>query len=66
MFKASEGTLIFSGKTSKLVVLSLSFLWFWGHAGRAVYSPAVTDTYMVDDTSHMFITEYDVVKTVTN
>ena len=35
-------------------------------AGGAVYSPAVTDfTYMVDDTSHMFITGPDVVKTVT-
>ena len=35
-------------------------------AGGAVYSPAVTDfTYMVDDTSHMFITGPEVVKTVT-
>ena len=35
-------------------------------AGGAVYSPAMTDfTYMVDQTSHMFITGPDVIKTVT-
>jgi propionyl-CoA carboxylase beta chain len=35
-------------------------------AGGAVYSPAVTDfTLMVDQTSHMFITGPDVIKTVT-
>jgi acetyl-CoA carboxylase carboxyltransferase component len=35
-------------------------------AGGAVYSPAITDfTFMVDDTSHMFITGPDVIKTVT-
>lgn len=35
-------------------------------AGGAVYSPAMTDfIYMVDDTSHMFITGPDVIKTVT-
>ncbi len=35
-------------------------------AGGAVYSPAVTDfTVMVDQTSHMFITGPDVIKTVT-
>jgi acetyl-CoA carboxylase carboxyltransferase component len=35
-------------------------------AGGAVYSPAMTDfTFMVDDTSHMFITGPDVIKTVT-
>jgi acetyl-CoA carboxylase carboxyltransferase component len=35
-------------------------------AGGAVYSPAVTDfVYMVRDTSHMFITGPDVIKTVT-
>lgn len=35
-------------------------------AGGAVYSPAVTDfTFMVKDTSHMFITGPDVIKTVT-
>ena len=35
-------------------------------AGGAVYSPAITDfTVMVDDTSHMFITGPDVIKTVT-
>lgn len=35
-------------------------------AGGAVYSPAVTDfTIMVDQTSHMFITGPDVIKTVT-
>jgi len=36
-------------------------------AGGAVYSPAITDfTFMVKDTSHLFITGPDVVKTVTN
>src|SRR5213592_1638254 len=35
-------------------------------AGGAVYSPAVTDfTFMVKETSHMFITGPDVIKTVT-
>ena len=35
-------------------------------AGGAVYSPAITDfTFMVDDTSHMFITGPEVIKTVT-
>jgi acetyl-CoA carboxylase carboxyltransferase component len=35
-------------------------------AGGAVYSPALTDfVFMVDDTSYMFITGPDVVKTVT-
>ena len=35
-------------------------------AGGAVYSPALTDfVVMVDDTSHMFITGPDVIKTVT-
>lgn len=36
-------------------------------AGGAVYSPALTDfTFMVEDTSYMFVTGPDVVKTVTN
>jgi propionyl-CoA carboxylase beta chain len=36
-------------------------------AGGAVYSPAITDfTFMVRDTSYMFITGPDVVKTVTH
>ncbi|CAO3628370.1 unnamed protein product [Cunninghamella echinulata] len=36
-------------------------------AGGAVYSPALTDfTFMVRDTSHMFVTGPDVVKAVTN
>ncbi|KAL0084710.1 carboxyl transferase [Phycomyces blakesleeanus] len=36
-------------------------------AGGAVYSPALTDfIFMVRDTSHMFVTGPDVVKTVTN
>ncbi|MGH1351653.1 MAG: acyl-CoA carboxylase subunit beta [Methyloligellaceae bacterium] len=36
-------------------------------AGGAVYSPAMTDfTFMVRDTSYMFVTGPDVVKTVTN
>lgn len=36
-------------------------------AGGAVYSPALTDfTFMVKDTSYMFVTGPDVVKTVTN
>ena len=35
-------------------------------AGGAVYSPAITDfTFMVEDTSYMFVTGPDVVKTVT-
>ena len=35
-------------------------------AGGAVYSPAITDfTVMVDETSHMFITGPDIIKTVT-
>jgi propionyl-CoA carboxylase beta chain len=36
-------------------------------AGGAVYSPAITDfTFMVDQTSYMFITGPDVIKTVTH
>lgn len=36
-------------------------------AGGAVYSPAMTDfTFMVQDTSYMFVTGPDVLKTVTN
>eukprot|EP00760_Papus_ankaliazontas_P004354 PhM_4_TR11825/c0_g1_i1/m.7979/K01966/PCCB, pccB; propionyl-CoA carboxylase beta chain len=36
-------------------------------AGGAVYSPAITDfIFMVDQTSYMFVTGPDVVKTVTN
>ncbi len=36
-------------------------------AGGAVYSPAMTDfTFMVEDTSYMFVTGPNVVKTVTN
>jgi len=36
-------------------------------AGGAVYSPAMTDfTFMVKDTSYMFVTGPDVVKTVTS
>src|SRR5436190_22463724 len=36
-------------------------------AGGAVYSPAMTDfTFMVQDTSFMFVTGPDVVKTVTH
>ncbi|XP_016334298.1 propionyl-CoA carboxylase beta chain, mitochondrial-like [Sinocyclocheilus anshuiensis] len=36
-------------------------------AGGAVYSPALTDfTFMVKDTSYLFITGPDVVKSVTN
>jgi propionyl-CoA carboxylase beta chain len=36
-------------------------------AGGAVYSPAMTDfVFMVNDTSYMFVTGPDVVKTVTN
>jgi acetyl-CoA/propionyl-CoA carboxylase carboxyl transferase subunit len=35
-------------------------------AGGAVYSPAITDfTFMIQDTSHMFITGPDVIETVT-
>ena len=36
-------------------------------AGGAVYSPALTDfTFMVRDTSYLFVTGPDVVKAVTN
>lgn len=36
-------------------------------AGGAVYSPAITDfTFMVEDTSYLFVTGPDVVKSVTN
>lgn len=36
-------------------------------AGGAVYSPALTDfTFMVQDSSYLFVTGPDVVKTVTN
>jgi len=36
-------------------------------AGGAVYSPAITDfTFMVDGTSHMFVTGPDVIRTVTH
>ncbi len=36
-------------------------------AGGAVYSPAITDfTFMVNGTSHMFVTGPDVIKTVTH
>ena len=36
-------------------------------AGGAVYSPAMTDfIFMVKDSSYMFVTGPDVVKTVTN
>ncbi|HYP13507.1 MAG TPA: carboxyl transferase domain-containing protein, partial [Bryobacteraceae bacterium] len=36
-------------------------------AGGAVYSPALTDfTFMVEGTSHMFVTGPDVIKTVTH
>ena len=36
-------------------------------AGGAVYSPAITDfTFMVRDSSYMFVTGPNVVKTVTN
>jgi propionyl-CoA carboxylase beta chain len=36
-------------------------------AGGAVYSPAITDfIFMVDNTSYMFVTGPEVVKTVTN
>ncbi len=36
-------------------------------AGGAVYSPAITDfIFMVDDTSYMFVTGPDVIKTVTH
>ena len=36
-------------------------------AGGAVYSPAITDfVIMVKDTSHMFVTGPDVIKTVTH
>jgi len=39
----------------------------WPCAGGAVYSPAITDfILMVDQTSYMFITGPDVIRTVTH
>ena len=44
----------------------MSRRWFRWHTGGAVYSPAITDfTFMVRDTSYMFVTGPNVVKTVT-
>ena len=54
-----------SGATSGLGVVQLSLI-MGPSAGGAVYSPAITDfVLMVKETSYMFITGPDVVKTVT-
>jgi propionyl-CoA carboxylase beta chain len=48
------------------VIPQLSAIWA-PCAGGAVYSPAITDFIaMVDETSYMFVTGPDVVKTVTH
>jgi acetyl-CoA carboxylase carboxyltransferase component len=37
------------------------------HLGGAVYSPAITDfTFMVKDTSHLFVTGPDIIKQTLN
>ena len=44
----------------------LEMFFFFPSLGGAVYSPAITDfTFMVRDTSYLFVTGPDVVKTVT-
>lgn len=54
-------------KAHSLIFITSNHIMFPGPcAGGAVYSPALTDwTFMVKDTSYLFITGPDVVKTVT-
>jgi acetyl-CoA carboxylase carboxyltransferase component len=62
---ASYGGIFFRNVASSGVVPQISVI-LGPCAGGAVYSPAMTDfIFMVRDTSHMFITGPDVVKTVT-
>ncbi len=62
---ASYGTIFYRNVKNSGVVPQISVI-MGPCAGGAVYSPAMTDfIFMVDQTSHMFITGPDVVKTVT-
>ncbi len=62
---ASYGDIFMRNVLSSGVVPQISLI-MGPCAGGAVYSPAITDfTVMVDQTSHMFITGPDVIKTVT-
>jgi acetyl-CoA carboxylase carboxyltransferase component len=62
---ASYGSIFYRNVKSSGVVPQISVI-LGPCAGGAVYSPAMTDfIFMVDQTSHMFITGPDVVKTVT-
>jgi acetyl-CoA carboxylase carboxyltransferase component len=62
---ASYGSIFYRNVKSSGVVPQISVI-MGPCAGGAVYSPAMTDfIFMVDQTSHMFITGPDVVKTVT-
>jgi acetyl-CoA carboxylase carboxyltransferase component len=62
---AGYGDIFFRNVNASGVVPQISVI-VGPSAGGAVYSPALTDfIVMVDDTSHMFVTGPDVVKTVT-
>jgi acetyl-CoA carboxylase carboxyltransferase component len=62
---ASYGSIFYRNVKSSGVIPQISVI-MGPCAGGAVYSPAMTDfIFMVDQTSHMFITGPDVVKTVT-
>ena len=62
---ASYGSIFYRNVKSSGVVPQISVI-LGPCAGGAVYSPAMTDfIFMADQTSHMFITGPDVVKTVT-
>ncbi len=62
---ASYGQIFYRNVKSSGVIPQISVI-MGPCAGGAVYSPAMTDfIFMVDQTSHMFITGPDVVKTVT-
>ncbi len=62
---AGYGDIFFRNVNASGVVPQISVI-VGPSAGGAVYSPAITDfVLMVEDTSHMFVTGPDVVKTVT-
>ncbi len=62
---AGYGDIFFRNVKASGVVPQISVI-VGPSAGGAVYSPALTDfIFMVDETSHMFVTGPDVVKTVT-
>ncbi|HET6399074.1 MAG TPA: acyl-CoA carboxylase subunit beta, partial [Candidatus Thermoplasmatota archaeon] len=62
---AGYGDIFFRNVNASGVVPQISVI-VGPSAGGAVYSPALTDfIFMVEDTSHMFVTGPDVVKTVT-